>query len=56
MDNVGIVLEDIGTAIVFFTEVGLKLVGYGPIKGDWADSVEGLRKSFPDEPLRPRQT
>ncbi len=43
MDNVGIVVEDIDAAIAFFTELGLKLEGRAPIKGDWADGVTGLR-------------
>lgn len=43
MDNVGIVVEDLDTAIAFFTELGLELEGRGPIEGDWADGVTGLR-------------
>ena len=43
MDNVGIVVEDMDAAIAFFTELGLALEGRGPIAGDWADGVTGLR-------------
>ena len=43
MDNVGIVLENLDTAIGFFTELGLKLEGRAPIEGGWADGVTGLR-------------
>tara|TARA_R110002124_G_scaffold144995_8_gene310199 strand:+ start:2450 stop:2887 length:438 start_codon:yes stop_codon:yes gene_type:complete len=43
MDNVGIVVEDLDTAIDFFTELGLTLEGRAPIEGDWADNVTGLR-------------
>jgi catechol 2,3-dioxygenase-like lactoylglutathione lyase family enzyme len=43
MDNVGIVVEDLDAAIVFFTELGLTLEGRAPIQGDWADDVTGLR-------------
>src|SRR5512140_397799 len=43
MDNVGIVVEDIDTAIEFFTELGLDLEGRAPVEGDWADGVTGLR-------------
>ncbi|MES2018045.1 MAG: VOC family protein [Pseudomonadota bacterium] len=43
MDNVGIVVEDLDAAIVFFTELGLDLEGRAPIEGDWADGVTGLR-------------
>ena len=43
MDNVGIVVEDIDTAIEFFTELGLDLEGRATVEGDWADGVTGLR-------------
>ena len=36
MDNIGIVVEDIDAAIVFFTELGLTLEGRAPIEGEWA--------------------
>lgn len=42
MDNVGIVVENLDTAIEFFTEVGLRLEGRMPIEGDWAGRVTGL--------------
>jgi catechol 2,3-dioxygenase-like lactoylglutathione lyase family enzyme len=42
MDNVGIVVEDLDTAVEFFTELGLTLEGRGPIEGDWADGCTGL--------------
>ena len=41
MDNVGIVVESLDTAISFF-EVGLKLEGRATIEGDWAERVTGL--------------
>ncbi|QSX79726.1 VOC family protein [Agrilutibacter solisilvae] len=43
MDNVGIVVEDIGAAIEFFVELGLTLEGRMPIEGEWAGRVTGLR-------------
>jgi catechol 2,3-dioxygenase-like lactoylglutathione lyase family enzyme len=43
MDNVGIVVEDLDTAIAFFSDLGLELEGRAPIEGDWADGVTGLR-------------
>ena len=43
MDNVGIVVESLDTAITFFTELGLKLEGRATIEGDWAERVTGLR-------------
>src|SRR5258706_14501569 len=42
MDNVGIVVESLDTAISFFTELGLKLEGRATIEGDWAGRVTGL--------------
>jgi len=43
MDNVGIVVEDLGAAITFFTELGLTLEGRMPIEGEWAGRVTGVR-------------
>jgi catechol 2,3-dioxygenase-like lactoylglutathione lyase family enzyme len=43
MDNVGIVVNDIDAAIVFFTELGLTLEGRMPIDGEWAGRVTGVR-------------
>ncbi len=42
MDNVGIVVESLDEAIVFFTELGLKLEGRAMIEGEWAGRVTGL--------------
>ena len=43
MDNVGIVVEDLGGAIDFFRELGLELEGRATIEGEWAGRVTGLR-------------
>jgi len=43
MDNVGIVVEDLGAAIEFFTELGLTLEGRMPIEDEWAGRVTGVR-------------
>ena len=43
MDNVGIVVEDIGAVVAFFTELGLELEGRALIEGEWAEGVTGLR-------------
>jgi catechol 2,3-dioxygenase-like lactoylglutathione lyase family enzyme len=43
MDNVGIVVESLDTAIVFFAELGLELEGRATIEGEWAGRVTGLR-------------
>ena len=42
MDNVGIVVESLETAISFFTELGLKLEGQATVEGEWAGRVTGL--------------
>ncbi len=43
MDNVGIVVKDLDTAIAFFTELGLIFEGRAPIEGEWAGRVTGVR-------------
>src|SRR6267143_2548873 len=43
MDNVGIVVESLDTAISFFGELGLELEGRTTIEGEWAGRVTGLR-------------
>jgi catechol 2,3-dioxygenase-like lactoylglutathione lyase family enzyme len=42
MDNMGIVVESLETAIAFFTELGMKLEGRATIEGAWAGRVTGL--------------
>src|SRR5437660_11975691 len=43
MDNVGIVVDDLGATIEFFRELGLELEGRATIEGEWAGRVTGLR-------------
>ena len=42
LDNVGIVVEDLGATIDFFLELGLELEGRAMIEGAWAGRVTGL--------------
>jgi catechol 2,3-dioxygenase-like lactoylglutathione lyase family enzyme len=42
MDNVGIVVESLDSAISFFSELGLKLEGRAMIEGEWAGRITGL--------------
>ena len=42
MDNVGVVVDDLAAAIVFFVELGLELEGEAAIEGRWVDRVVGL--------------
>src|SRR5438128_676175 len=43
MDNVGIVVESLCSAISFFSELGLRLEGRATVEGEWAGRVTGLR-------------
>jgi len=43
MDNVGIVVDDLGGTIDLFGELGLELEGRAIIEGEWAGRVTGLR-------------
>ncbi len=42
MDNVAIVVEDLASAVAFFTEIGLEQEGGARIEGNWADQTVGL--------------
>ena len=42
LENVGIVVEDLAAASAFFVELGLEVLGEGPVEGDWVDRVVGL--------------
>src|SRR5580692_9735696 len=42
LDNIGIVVNDLGPAIDFFQELGLELEGRATIEGEWAGRVTGL--------------
>src|SRR5215510_3243264 len=42
MDNMGIVVESLDTAIAFFAELGLELEGRTTVEGEWAGRVTGL--------------
>ena len=42
LENVGLVVEDLAAATAFFVELGLKVLGDGPVAGDGVDRVVGL--------------
>lgn len=42
MDNIGIVVESLDTALSFFAELGLELEGRATVEGEWAGRVTGL--------------
>lgn len=43
MNNVGIVVNSLDNAILFFSEIGLKLEGRTMVEGEWAGRVTGLQ-------------
>jgi catechol 2,3-dioxygenase-like lactoylglutathione lyase family enzyme len=42
MEHVGIVVDDLAAAAVFFAELGLERQGGGTVEGGWVDRVVGL--------------
>lgn len=42
MDHVGVVVDDLETAISFFAELGMEMDGEMPVEGRWVDGVVGL--------------
>jgi catechol 2,3-dioxygenase-like lactoylglutathione lyase family enzyme len=42
MDHVGVVVEDLASAIAFFVELGLELEGEATVEGEWVDQLVGL--------------
>jgi catechol 2,3-dioxygenase-like lactoylglutathione lyase family enzyme len=42
MDHVGVVVEDLASAVAFFVELGLELEGEATVGGQWADDLLGL--------------
>ncbi len=42
MHNVGVVVESLDNAVIFFSEIGLQLEGRMMIEGEWAGQVTGL--------------
>ncbi len=42
MDNVLIVVDDLGAAIAFFAELGMELEGETQVEGPWVDRTVGL--------------
>lgn len=42
MDHVSVIVDDLASAIAFFTTVGMKLEGEMPVEGAWVDRLNGL--------------
>ncbi|GIW06025.1 MAG: glyoxalase [Dehalococcoidia bacterium] len=42
LDHVSVVVDDLASAVAFFTALGLTIEGEMPIEGPWVDRVNGL--------------
>ena len=42
LDHISVVVEDLGSAIAFFSELGLEQEGEAAVEGEWVDRVNGL--------------
>ena len=42
LENVGIAVRDIESAVGFFTDLGLTVLGRDTVSGEWADAAVGL--------------
>ena len=42
MENVGIAVRDLESAIAFFTDLGLTVLGRDTVSGEWTDTAVGL--------------
>ena len=42
LDHVSVVVEDLATAIAFFTALGMTVEGEAPIEGPWVDRINGI--------------
>jgi hypothetical protein len=51
LDNIGIVVNDLGPTIDFFQELGRELEGRATIEGEWAGRVTGLADQRVERPI-----
>jgi catechol 2,3-dioxygenase-like lactoylglutathione lyase family enzyme len=42
LDHISVVVDDLATAIAFFTALGMTVEGEAPIEGPWVDRVNGI--------------
>ena len=42
MEHVGNVVDDLAAATEFFADLGLAVLGKGPVEGRWVDRIVGL--------------
>jgi catechol 2,3-dioxygenase-like lactoylglutathione lyase family enzyme len=43
LDHISVVVEDLEAAIIFFTELGMSMVGKGSVEGDWVDRINRIK-------------
>src|SRR5215208_7253229 len=42
LDHISVVVEDLGAAMAFFSQLGLEVEGEAAVEGEWVDRVNGL--------------
>jgi hypothetical protein len=42
LDHVSVVVDDLDSAMAFFTELGMTVEGKAPVEGPWVDRVNGI--------------
>jgi len=59
LENVGIAVRDLEATIVFFTDLGLTVLGRDTVSGEWTDTAVGLDGNHANvietEPTRPNE-
>jgi catechol 2,3-dioxygenase-like lactoylglutathione lyase family enzyme len=43
LDHISVVVEDLESAITFFTELGMSMAGKAAVEGDWVDRINGIK-------------
>jgi catechol 2,3-dioxygenase-like lactoylglutathione lyase family enzyme len=44
LDHVSVVVDDLASAVAFFTALGMTVEGESPVEGPWVDRVNGLER------------
>ena len=42
LDHISVVVEDLGAAMAFFSQLGLEVEGEAAVEGEWVDRVNGI--------------
>lgn len=43
LDHISVVVDDLASAVAFFTALGMTVEGQAPIEGPWVDRVNGIQ-------------